>query len=269
MLVWRYGTAVLVWRYGTAVLVWRYGTAVLVWRYGTALFERSGATAVAYGWVAGPHDRRTTPWVSFHSSRPRSWAASRNPNGSSTGPSWPAGSHPGYARGSSGDRRRNTWPGRRMTRPCWRSGSRSGPAWTSWATARSAGRATPTTSPPRCSGSTSTSRARRWTAAGTPTRSPGWLDRSAGRARCRWPTCDSCATTRTAPSRSRCPARSRCRSRLRTTTTATRRSWPRRTRTRSTRRCATSSAPVPTSSSWTSRTCRRARTRLAGTAWPP
>ena len=66
-----------------------------------------------------------------------------------------------------------------MTPRCSRSGPRRRPGWTSSPTARSAGSPTRTTSPPPSRASTSTTRARRWTAAVTPTRCPASPARSA------------------------------------------------------------------------------------------
>ena len=71
------------------------------------------------------------------------------------------------------------------TPPGWPSTTRRTRAWTSSPTARSAGRATPTPSPPRWTAWTSTTPARRWTAAGTPTRCRGSPGRSGAGSRSR------------------------------------------------------------------------------------
>ena len=103
-------------------------------------------------------------------------------------------------------------------------------------TARSAARATRTASPLRSKASTSTTPASRSTAPATktPCRASSGRSDAADPSRCA--TSSSCARTRIAGSRSRCPGRSRWRSRRRTTTTRTRRAWPLRTRRRSTTR---------------------------------
>ena len=152
-----------------------------------------------------------------------------------------------------------------MTRPSSRSGRWSEPASTSSPTERSVARATQTTSRRRWTASTSNIPERPSGAAGRTFWCPAWSARSGGRSRCRRATSRSCAPLPTARSRPPSPARSRCLSRHRTSITATpgRSLW--RTPRRSTRSCTTSSPPVPTSFSSTSRGCRRGPSRRGNT----
>ena len=173
---------------------------------------------------------------------------------------------PGAGPGAVAGGPRSSWPRRSGTRPCWPSGPRRTRAWTSSPTARSAGRATPTGSPPRWTGWTSTTPARRWTAAGTPTRCRGSPGRSGAGSRSRSGDVRSCAAQHrpdhqdhragpvhhvpAGPERLLPRARRRPR-------------WLRRGGQRGGRR--TCSRPGPTSSSSTSPTCRPARRRPAST----
>ena len=91
--------------------------------------------------------------------RRRSSGHTRNPNGSSTGPSSPAAFRRGFGRRSFGASPSRISPRPRTTRPSSRSGRRKTPASTSSPTARSVARATRTASRPRSKASTSTSRA--------------------------------------------------------------------------------------------------------------
>ena len=127
----------------------------------------------------------------------------------------------GAGQGAVAGRARRSSPRRRTTRRCSRSAPRSAPGWTSSPTARSAGRATPTTSPPRSTGSTSTTPVRRSTAAATPTRCPASSARSAGRTRSRCATCEFLRAHTDRPVKITVPGPFTMTSRRRTTTTPT------------------------------------------------
>ena len=107
-------------------------------------------------------------------------------------------------------------------RRCWRSATRSAPAWTSSPTVRCVGRATRIGSRPRSTASTSTIPEPLWIAAATRTRFPAIVGPIDRRHPCRSAISSFCAPTRASRRRSPCRGRSRCPSRPRTTSTAPR-----------------------------------------------